>query len=158
MTILVTGGAGFIGSNFILDWFKETDEAVINLDKLTYAGNYGNFCELESNDNFIFVPDMLNNRIQIFSLDTGAEFTYKGEFGNLDYTSYRSLPTYQGKKVINIFEPLKNTSIMYEPIHNMELFEQDIMRGSPTRCVKTCNYQNGNYVGSKNINKFFNKK
>jgi len=37
--ILVTGGAGFIGANFVLDWLAASDEPVINLDKLTYAGN-----------------------------------------------------------------------------------------------------------------------
>ena len=40
--ILVTGGAGFIGSNFVLDWLKHSDEPVVNLDKLTYAGNLQN--------------------------------------------------------------------------------------------------------------------
>ena len=39
MTILITGGAGFIGANFVLDWLAQSDETVINLDKLTYAGN-----------------------------------------------------------------------------------------------------------------------
>jgi dTDP-glucose 4,6-dehydratase len=39
MTILVTGGAGFIGANFVLDWLAASDEPIINLDKLTYAGN-----------------------------------------------------------------------------------------------------------------------
>jgi dTDP-glucose 4,6-dehydratase len=39
MTLLVTGGAGFIGANFVLDWLATSNEAVINLDKLTYAGN-----------------------------------------------------------------------------------------------------------------------
>ena len=39
MTILVTGGAGFIGANFVLDWIAGSDEPVVNLDKLTYAGN-----------------------------------------------------------------------------------------------------------------------
>jgi dTDP-glucose 4,6-dehydratase len=39
MTILITGGAGFIGANFVLDWLAQSGEAVINLDKLTYAGN-----------------------------------------------------------------------------------------------------------------------
>ena len=39
MTILVTGGAGFIGSNFVLDWLAQSDETIVNLDKLTYAGN-----------------------------------------------------------------------------------------------------------------------
>ena len=37
--ILVTGGAGFIGANFVLDWLATSQESVINLDKLTYAGN-----------------------------------------------------------------------------------------------------------------------
>ena len=39
MTLLVTGGAGFIGGNFVIDWLAGSDEPVINLDKLTYAGN-----------------------------------------------------------------------------------------------------------------------
>ncbi len=45
--ILVTGGAGFIGSNFVLDWLTSTDEPVINLDKLTYAGNPDNLSSIE---------------------------------------------------------------------------------------------------------------
>ncbi|MDE2625238.1 MAG: dTDP-glucose 4,6-dehydratase, partial [Betaproteobacteria bacterium] len=44
--IIVTGGAGFIGSNFVLDWFRQTDEPVITLDKLTYAGNAENLASL----------------------------------------------------------------------------------------------------------------
>lgn len=55
MPILVTGGAGFIGSNFILDWFQETDEPLINLDKLTYAGNLNNLDSLQDNTHSIFV-------------------------------------------------------------------------------------------------------
>ncbi len=39
MSILVTGGAGFIGSNFVLDWLAQSDETVINPDRLTYAGD-----------------------------------------------------------------------------------------------------------------------
>ena len=45
--ILVTGGAGFIGSNFVLDWLAQSDEFVINLDKLTYAGNLENLASIE---------------------------------------------------------------------------------------------------------------
>ena len=45
--ILVTGGAGFIGSNFVLDWLASTDEPVVNLDKLTYAGNPDNLSSIE---------------------------------------------------------------------------------------------------------------
>ncbi|MDE1943578.1 MAG: dTDP-glucose 4,6-dehydratase [Betaproteobacteria bacterium] len=44
--IIVTGGAGFIGSNFVLDWFRHTDEPVVTLDKLTYAGNAENLASL----------------------------------------------------------------------------------------------------------------
>ena len=55
MTILVTGGAGFIGSNFILDWLTESDEPVINLDNLTYAGNLENLSSVKTNSQHIFI-------------------------------------------------------------------------------------------------------
>ena len=54
-TILVTGGAGFIGSNFVLDWIRKEPGDVINLDKLTYAGNLGNLASLENEPRHIFV-------------------------------------------------------------------------------------------------------
>ena len=47
MTILVTGAAGFIGSNFVLDWLQTSSETVINLDKLTYAGNRHNLAKIQ---------------------------------------------------------------------------------------------------------------
>ena len=53
--IFVTGGAGFIGSNFVLDWLAQTDEAVLNLDKLTYAGNMENLASLQGDPRHIFV-------------------------------------------------------------------------------------------------------
>ncbi|MCW5619985.1 MAG: dTDP-glucose 4,6-dehydratase [Burkholderiales bacterium] len=55
MTILVTGGAGFIGSNFVLDWLAERDEPVVNLDKLTYAGNPRNLGSLERDSRHVLV-------------------------------------------------------------------------------------------------------
>ena len=55
MTILVTGGAGFIGSNFVLDWLAQSDETVVNLDKLTYAGNLQNLASVASNPAHHFV-------------------------------------------------------------------------------------------------------
>jgi dTDP-glucose 4,6-dehydratase len=54
-TIFVTGGAGFIGSNFVLDWIANEEVAVINLDKLTYAGNVGNLNTLQGDPRHIFV-------------------------------------------------------------------------------------------------------
>lgn len=53
--ILVTGGAGFIGSNFVLDWLAQNDEKVVNLDKLTYAGNLENLASLKEDERHIFV-------------------------------------------------------------------------------------------------------
>jgi len=53
--ILVTGGAGFIGSNFVLDWLAQSDEPVLNLDALTYAGNMENFAALEGDERHVFV-------------------------------------------------------------------------------------------------------
>ena len=53
-TILVTGGAGFIGSNFVLQRIAAGDR-IINLDKLTYAGNAGNFDSLQNHPAHIFV-------------------------------------------------------------------------------------------------------
>jgi dTDP-glucose 4,6-dehydratase len=55
MTILVTGGAGFIGSNFVLDWLAGSDEPVVNLDALTYAGNRANLASLDGDGRHIFV-------------------------------------------------------------------------------------------------------
>ncbi|MCC2680675.1 MAG: dTDP-glucose 4,6-dehydratase [Nitrosospira multiformis] len=53
--ILVTGGAGFIGANFVLDWLEQSNEAVINLDVLTYAGNLENLKTLEGDKRHVFV-------------------------------------------------------------------------------------------------------
>ena len=55
MTILVTGGAGFIGSNFVLDWLVGSQERVVNLDKLTYAGNLQNLASIAGDARHVFV-------------------------------------------------------------------------------------------------------
>lgn len=56
MKLLVTGGAGFIGSNFILYWLqKHPEDTIVNLDKLTYAGNLENLKSVEKNPNYSFV-------------------------------------------------------------------------------------------------------
>jgi len=52
--ILVTGGAGFIGSNFILQWMKQESASVLNLDKLTYAGNPRNIESIATNPAYQF--------------------------------------------------------------------------------------------------------
>ena len=60
--ILVTGGAGFIGSNFVLDWLAQNDEPVVNLDKLTYAGNLENLRSLDGDKRHLFVHGDIGDR------------------------------------------------------------------------------------------------
>lgn len=79
MTILVTGGAGFIGSNFVLDWMDTTDEILINLDKLTYAGNLENLHSIADNPRHIFV---------------------RGDIGDADLVA-RLLDTHRPRWIIN---------------------------------------------------------
>ncbi|HLL10946.1 MAG TPA: dTDP-glucose 4,6-dehydratase, partial [Rubrivivax sp.] len=62
MTILVTGGAGFIGSNFVLDWLAQCDETVVNLDALTYAGNLQNLASLADDQRHVFVHGDITDR------------------------------------------------------------------------------------------------
>ncbi len=62
MTVLVTGGAGFIGGNFVLDWLSQLDEPIVNLDKLTYAGNLQTLAEVEGDDRYRFVHGDIGDR------------------------------------------------------------------------------------------------
>jgi len=66
--ILVTGGAGFIGSNFVLDWLAQSDEGVVNLDKLTYAGNRANLAALEGDARHVFVHGDIADRALVRAL------------------------------------------------------------------------------------------
>lgn len=68
MSILVTGGAGFIGSNFVLDWLAQTDEPVINLDLLSYAGNPANLESLQRDPRHIFVQGDIADRRRVGQL------------------------------------------------------------------------------------------
>ena len=79
MTLLVTGGAGFIGSNFVLDWLAQSDEPVITLDKLTYAGNRENLASLDGDARHTFV---------------------QGDIGDYDLVS-RLLAEHQPRAVVN---------------------------------------------------------
>lgn len=78
--ILVSGGAGFIGANFVLDWLKQSDEKIINLDKLTYAGNLQNLATLAADSRHIFV---------------------QGDIGDTDLAS-QLLRQYQPRAIINL--------------------------------------------------------
>ncbi|TBV08263.1 dTDP-glucose 4,6-dehydratase [Phytopseudomonas dryadis] len=79
MSILVTGSAGFIGTNFVHDWLAQSDEPVISLDKLTYAGNLQNLASLEGDPRHVFI---------------------KGDIGNSDLVT-RLLTEHRPRAVIN---------------------------------------------------------
>jgi dTDP-glucose 4,6-dehydratase len=66
--ILVTGGAGFIGANFVIDWLAQQDEGVVNLDKLTYAGNLGNLAAVRDNPRHVFVRGDIGDRALLRTL------------------------------------------------------------------------------------------
>ncbi len=62
MTILASGGAGFIGGNFLLDWLERHDETVVNLDKLTYVGNLHTLKRSKGDDRHVFVHGDISDR------------------------------------------------------------------------------------------------
>jgi dTDP-glucose 4,6-dehydratase len=66
--ILVTGGAGFIGANFVLDWLAAVGEPVVDLDKLTYAGNLGNLAPVAGDARHVFVRGDIGDRVLVASL------------------------------------------------------------------------------------------
>ncbi len=68
MTILITGGAGFIGANFVLDWIAGSDEPVVNLDKLTYAGNLETLASVQGDARHVFVQGDIGDRALVEKL------------------------------------------------------------------------------------------
>jgi dTDP-glucose 4,6-dehydratase len=68
MTILVTGAAGFIGSNFVLDWLDQSEEDAVSLDLLTYAGNLENLSSLNDNPRHHFVQGNIGDRVLVSGL------------------------------------------------------------------------------------------
>ena len=77
--ILVTGGAGFIGANFVLDWFEHSNDSIVNLDKLTYAGRLENLAALRDDARHTFVH---------------------GDIGDCDLVAHL-LSTYRPRAIIN---------------------------------------------------------
>ena len=68
--ILVTGAAGFIGANFVLDWLAGSDEPVVNLDKLTYAGNLESLTSLDGDKRHVFIQGDIGDSALVASLLT----------------------------------------------------------------------------------------
>jgi len=68
MSIFVTGGAGFIGSNFVIDWLAASDEPVVNLDKLTYAGNLQNLTSIAGDSRHVFEQGDIGDSARVSEL------------------------------------------------------------------------------------------
>ena len=68
MTVLITGAAGFIGANFVLDWLANHDEPVVNLDMLTYAGNLETLASLKGDARHIFVHGDIGDSVLVGKL------------------------------------------------------------------------------------------
>ena len=68
MAILVTGAAGFIGSNFVLDWFSQSNEDIVSLDLLTYAGVFKNLSSLENNSHHHFIRGNIADKVLVSKL------------------------------------------------------------------------------------------
>lgn len=68
MTLLVTGGAGFIGSNFVLNWLSQSEEPVVTLDKLTYAGNLANLASVQNDPRHTFICGDICDRSMVARL------------------------------------------------------------------------------------------
>jgi dTDP-glucose 4,6-dehydratase len=68
MSIFVTGGAGFIGSNFVIDWLAASDEPVVNLDKLTYAGNLQNLASIAGDSRHVFAQGDIGDTARVTEL------------------------------------------------------------------------------------------
>ena len=73
MTILVTGAAGFIGSNFVLDWFNHSDEDVVSLDLLTYAGNLSSLVDVADDPRYSFVQGDICDREAVAAAMAGHD-------------------------------------------------------------------------------------
>ncbi len=99
--ILITGGAGFIGSNFINLMLKEhADYRIINIDKLTYAGNLENLVQCEDNPNFVFVKGDITNAELVGFLFQKYEINYVINFAaesHVDRSILGSEVFYQNK-------------------------------------------------------------
>ena len=83
--ILVTGGAGFIGSNFVLEWLAAGAGPLVNLDKLTYAGNPENLASVEADPKYTFVQGCPSAHFNL----TGVSVR-KGRFSHADEDQERS--------------------------------------------------------------------
>jgi len=128
MTILVTGGAGFIGANFVIDWIAAGLEPVVNLDKLTYAGNLENLASLHGNNRHIFT---------------------RGDIGDFDFMA-KTLAEHKPRAVINFAAE----SHVDRSIHSPEDFIQTNIVGTYRLLEAVRQYMNSMSAAEKSAFRF----
>jgi len=129
MNILVTGGAGFIGSNFVLYWLKKypTDK-IINLDKLTYAGNLENLKSIEKNPNHKFVqgdicnPQLVNSLINNNKIDLIVHFAAESHVDRSIIDAAPFIKTNIEGTYVLLEAAVKNGKIRFHHISTDEVF------------------------------------
>ena len=120
--ILVTGGAGFIGTNFILDWLTQSDEEIINLDNLTYAGNLENLASLKDDKQHIFIKGDICNSTLIISLLTKYKPRAIINFAAESHVD-RSIKEPEGfiqTNIVGTFRLLEATRAYWNALENMK--------------------------------------
>ena len=163
MSILVTGGCGFIGSNFILEWFSESDEKLINLDKLSYAASKENLNSISNKKNFIsiegdigdseIVDHLLNkyrpNTIINFAAETHVDRSIENPISFFDNNIMCTIKLLEGvKKHFQNKPDLEKTSFKFIQVSTDEVYGSlDISENAFTEGSK---YQpNSPYSASK---------
>ena len=120
--ILVTGGAGFIGTNFILDWLTQSDEEIINLDNLTYAGNLENLASLKDDKQHIFIKGDICDSTLIISLLTKYKPRAIINFAAESHVD-RSIKEPEGfiqTNIVGTFRLLEATRAYWNALENMK--------------------------------------
>ena len=120
--ILVTGGAGFIGSNFVLEWIAATGEAVLNLDKLTYAGNPANLAALAGDKRHVFVQGDIGERAlveRLFAQQRPRAVVHFAAESHVDRSIHGPVPFIE-TNVVGTFELLEATLAWWRLLEGAE--------------------------------------
>src|SRR3989338_56266 len=139
MKLLVTCGAGFIGSNFILYWLREhPNDEIVNLDKLTYAGNLENLKQIENNPHYKFVKGDISDpddvRVAISGIDTVVHFAAE----SITENTYIPINSTIGTRVITFKEFWKEQT-RNNKVTKTNKGEAIFLRGKQTRALSFLN-------------------
>lgn len=140
MTILVTGCAGFIGSNFIHTWLSSSIEPVVNLDKLTYAGNLANLDALKGDPRHVFVQGDIGDRTLVAKLlaehKPRAVLNFAAE-SHVD-RSIHGPGDFIETNVMGTFNLLESVRSYWQELPEAEKQASAFCTYQPTRCMARC--------------------